>query len=172
MIKLLKKLSYLLITIVIFLITIILFKSNHYFKEWFWQNVLDNNLSFTTISKKYETLFGNPMPFKDLIEKPVFSEKIKYVLAEKYENGVMLNVENNLIPSISKGLVIFIGKKNNQNCVIVEQNNIDISYCMLINIGVKLYDHVEEGSYIGEVNKKLVLYFIKDGEFLNYEDFI
>ena len=43
---------------------------------------------------------------------------------------------------------------------------------MLVNIGVKLYDHVDAGTYIGEVNENLILYFIKNGEYLNYEDFI
>jgi len=169
---LLKKIFHLLVTIIIFLVTIILFKSDKSFKDWFQKNVLDNNLSFTMISSKYESLFGNPMPFKDLIEEPVFNEKIKYISKEKYENGVLLNVDSNLVPSLGKGLVIFIGKKDNQNCIIVEQEDVDINYCMLKNIGVKLYDHVEKGSYIGEVDKKLILYFIKNGEFLNYENFI
>ena len=168
----LKKIFHLLVTIIIFLVTIILFKSDKSFKDWFQKNVLDNNLSFTMISSKYESLFGNPMPFKDLIEEPVFNEKIKYISKEKYENGVLLNVDSNLVPSLGKGLVIFIGKKDNQNCIIVEQEDVDINYCMLKNIGVKLYDHVEKGSYIGEVDKKLILYFIKNGEFLNYENFI
>ncbi len=172
MIKLLKKLSRFLITVILFLITIILFKTNSSFKKWFQKEILDNNLSFTSISSKYESLFGNPMPFRNLFEEPVFSEKIKYNSKEKYENGVLLNVENSLIPSLGKGLVIFIGKKNERNCVIIEQIDVDVSYCNLKNIGVKLYDHVEAGSYIGEVDKKLILYFIKDGEFLNYEDFI
>ena len=172
MINLLKNISKLLITTIIFLITIISFKSNISFKEWFKKEILDNNLSFTTISSKYESLFGNPMPFKNLIEEPVFSEKIKYSFKASYNNGVILNVESNLIPSLGNGLVIFIGKKNNENCVVIEQDNVDINYCNLKNVGVKLYNHVEEGSYIGEVDKKLILYFIKDGEFLNYEDFI
>ena len=169
---LLNKCYKILITVVLFLITIISFKSNALFKEWFYKNILDKTLSFTKIASKYESLFGTPIPFKNVSLEPVFSEKLEYTSKERYKKGVLVNVSNNLIPSIGKGLVIFIGQKDGENCIIVEQEDIDVNYCMLKNIGVKLYDHVDAGTYIGEVNKKLFLYFTKDGEFLNYEDYI
>lgn len=169
----LKKLLHLMITIIIFLVTIISFKSSEDFKNWFQVHVLNNSFSFTNIASKYESLFGNPIPFKSFIkEKPVFSEKINYSSLTQYNNGILLNVDNNLIPSIGEGLIIFIGKKDNQNCIIVDQKDVEVTYCMLKHIGVKLYDHIEAGSYIGEVDQKLLLYFTKNGEYLNYEDFI
>ena len=172
MILLLKKISNILITIILFLITIIFLKSSSSFKNWFTKNVLDNNISFVKIASKYESLFGSPIPFLKLDNLPVFSEKLNYSSKEEYDDGVLLKVDNNLIPSLTKGLVIFIGDKDSKKCVIVEGNDYDISYCMLVNIGVKLYDHVDAGTYIGEVNENLILYFIKNGEYLNYEDFI
>ena len=37
---------------------------------------------------------------------------------------------------------------------------------------LKLYDYVEEGTYIGEVNNNLYLVFSKDNKYLNYEEYI
>ena len=168
----LRKLSKLLITSIIFLITIILFKSNPDFKNWYQKKVLNNTFSFTTIASKYEELFGNPIPFKNYIVKPVFNEKLKYKNITKYKDGYLVDVESNLIPSISEGLITFIGNKDGNLCVLVEQNKVEINYCMFKNIAVKLYDHVEAGSYLGEVDQKLFLTFSKNGEFLGYEEFI
>ena len=172
MILLLKKFSNVLVTIVIFLITIIFLKSSHAFRSWFNKNILDNHISFVKISEKYENLFGTPIPFKKISESPVFNEKLSYSAKEKYDKGVLLTVNNNLIPSLTKGLVIFVGNKDDKKCIIIEGSDYDTSYCMLTNIGVKLYDHVEAGTYIGEVNEKLLLYFLKNGEYLDYEEYI
>ncbi len=167
-----RKLSNLLVVIVLFLITIILLKSSPTFNKWFAKNILNNNISFVKIAKKYETLVGKPLPFKKFYEEPVFDEKLKYLSKEDHNEGVLLKLENNLVPSINKGLVIFVGTKDNEKCLTIEGNDYDVTYCGLTNIGVKLYDHVEIGEYIGEVKGELILYFIKDGEYLNYEEFI
>lgn len=167
----LKKITKLLIIILLFLITIVLFKKSASFKSWFNEKVLNNSISFTSIASIYESLFGSPIP-SQFKTTPVFSEKLEYSRKEKFDGGVLLTVDKKLIPSIDDGLVINIFKKDNKNCVIIENLNVEITYCLLENYGIKLYDHVEKGSYIGEVNNKLLLYFKKDGEFLNYEDFI
>ena len=171
-IYLIKKIYSLMITIILFLVTIILLKSNFNFKNWFDKNVLNNHISITNIASKYETLFGKPLPFRNLIKEPVFSEKLNYLSKEKYKEGVLLKLSNNLVPSLDKGLVIFVGKKDEENCITIESIDYDTTYCMLMNIGVKLYDHVDIGTYIGEVNEKLILYFTKNGEYLDYEEYI
>jgi len=167
-----RKISNLFITIILFLITIIFFKSNIKFKEWFTKNVLDSHIPFAKISEKYESLFGLPIPLKKSSFTSVFNEKLKYLSKENYDNGVILNLENNLVPSIEKGIVIFVGNKENKKCLTIESAEHDITYCMFTNVGVKLYDHVEIGSYLGETSGKLLLYFTKNGEYLNYEEFI
>ena len=169
---LLKSFFKLLITLIIFLITIILLKSSSDFKKWFYKHVLDNNISFTLIASKYEELFGSPIPFKNHIIEPVFNENLKYKSISKYKNGFLVEVENNLIPSLNSGLVIFIGKKNENLCVTLENEKVETNYCMLKSIGVKLYDHVNKGSFIGEVEEKLYLEFIESGEYLDYDTFI
>ena len=63
-------------------------------------------------------------------------------------------------------------EKNNQNLYnneFVEQNeysNIDTS-------NIKVYDHVEKGKYLGEtLNNKLYLVFKKEGNFVDYKEYI
>ena len=170
MVNIMKKITKLLITILLFLTTIVLFKKNSTFRNWFNENIMNKTLSFTAISKAYESLFGSPIPFKKI--ESVFNEKLVYRDKEDYNNGVILTVDNNLIPSLSNGLVIFVGEKDYKNCVVVEDESLEITYCLLSTFGVKLYDHVSKGSYIGEVNDKVLLYFKKNGEYLNYEDFL
>ena len=167
-----KKVYKILITCIIFLITIILFKKSDNFKSWYQEHILNNNLSFTLIASKYESLFGSPFPFKRYFLEPVFDEKLKYNDITEYKNGYLVDLENNLIPSLSDGMVIFIGEKDNELCVVVEEELLEISYCMLENVGVKLYDYVSKGSYIGEANQRIFLVFTKSGEYLDYEEFI
>ena len=112
------------------------------------------------------------MPFKKYVTEQVFNEKLKYLSKEKYNSGVLLKLESNLVPSLGDGLVIFIGNKDNQKCLTIEEAEYDVTYCLFENFGVELYDHVKKGTYLGEVQENLVLYFNKNGEYLNYEEFI
>lgn len=166
-----------LLSIVIMLVVLILIKQNVEFKTKFYQNVYDTSFSFATINNWYESKFGSPLPFKDLIKEnqTVFKEKLKYSDASKYMDGVKLEVGSNyLVPSLEKGIVIFIGKKEDYgNTVIVQQQNgIDVWYSNLDNINVKLYDYIDSGVLIGEVNSNLYLKFISNGEVVDYKPYI
>lgn len=167
----------LLLSIVIMLIILIQLKQNTNFKTKFYQYVYDTNFSFATINNWYEKKFGSPIPFKNLIKEnqPVFKEKLKYTNASKYLDGVKLEVGTNyLVPSLEKGIVIFVGEKENYgNTVIVQQQNgIDVWYSNLENINVKLYDYIDSGSLIGEVNQNLYLKFVSNGEVIDYKPYI
>ena len=70
---------------------------------------------------------------------------------------------------------MFIGKKEGYgNTLIVQQaNGIDCWYGNIKNLSVKLYDYVEKGSALGEVeNNLLYLVFKKDGAVLDYKNYI
>ena len=72
-------------------------------------------------------------------------------------------------------MVIFVGEKENLGkTVIIEQvNGVEVWYSNLSSININIYDYVEKGSLIGEVSdQKLYLTFKKDGQILNYEDYI
>lgn len=159
---------------------LILLKGDVSSKKWFYQHVYETNFSFMTVNQWYEKTFGSPLPFQDLwkdkVTTPVFDEKLEYRKKEAYQEGVKLEVNPNyLIPNLESGMVVFIGEKEGYgNTVIVQQvNGVDAWYANVKNNNVKLYDYVEKGSLLGEVEgTTLYLVFKKEGTALNYEDYI
>ena len=76
---------------------------------------------------------------------------------------------------LESGLVVFIGNKNDiENVIVVQQSNgIDVMYGYVENLNIKVYDYVEKGTYIGEVNNNnLYMVFSKNGKYLNYEEYL
>ena len=174
-----KELTKLCFSLIILFTTLIVLKAKPQFKNMFYKEVYEKNISFSTINSLYEKFAGNSLPFENLFKdetKYVFNESLEYNEANKYLEGVKLTVSNNyLIPALDSGLVIFIGEKENYgNTVIIGQaNGIDVWYCNINNINVKLYDYIDKGTFIGEVlGDNFYLVFKKDGEVLNYQDYI
>lgn len=164
-----------LITVVITLILLIIMKANSNFKNNFYKYVYDTNFSFTKISNLYNKYFGNLIELPTYKEQTVFNEKIDYKTKEKYLDGVKLSVDNNYsVPALESGIVVFIGNKDDYgNVIIIEQvNGIDVWYGNISNANVKLYDYINKGSILGNVNDYLYLVFKKSGNILNYEDYI
>ncbi len=167
--------SKVLITVIITLILLIVMKANSGFKSIFYKYVYDTNFSFSYISNIYNKYFGNIIEIPTYKDKTVFNEKINYTGKEKYLDGVKLSVGNNyLVNALESGMVVFIGNKDNYgDVVIVEQvNGVDLWYGNMNDVNVKLYDYIEKGNVIGEVNDFLYLVFKKSGNILNYEDYI
>lgn len=166
------------ITIILTLATLIALKSSSKFKQIFYKEVYEKNFSFAEVNNLYKKYFGSSIPFKDFFEdgKQVFSEKLVYTEASKYLDGVKLTVTDNyLVPNQMSGLVVFIGEKEGYgNTVIVQQaNGIDLWYGNIESVNVKLYDYVETGVLIGTtLNDNLYLVYKKDGEVLDYQNYI
>ena len=166
------------ITIILVLITLIVLKNNTKLKATFYKHVYEDNISFTTINNLYEKYFGSAIPFKNLLDKKteqVFNEKLKYTNSSKYLDGVQLEVSDNyLVPISESGMVVFIGEKEGYgNTVIIQQmDGIDVWYGNVKNVNVKLYEYVEAGKLLAEADKKLYLVYKKNGNVLNYEDYI
>lgn len=166
------------ITIILTLLTLIILKSNSKLKQGFYKQVYENNFSFSEVNELYKKYFGSSIPFKDFFvsTKPVFNEKLTYIEANKYIDGVKLTVDNKyLVPNQLSGLVVFIGEKEGYgNTVIIQQaNGVDLWYGNIEDVSVKLYDYVEQGDLIGATkDTNLYLVYKKDGEVLNYEDYI
>ena len=53
-----------------------------------------------------------------------------------------------------------------------DKEGLNVTYGMLSDINVELYDYVEKGEIIGKANKKLYLIFEKDGKYLSYEKYL
>jgi len=79
-----------------------------------------------------------------------------------------------LVPSIDEGMVVFVGEKENYGKTVIVENldGVDFWYGNIASTSLKLYDYIEKGSLIGEVNNELYMIFSKDGKYLNYEEYI
>ena len=170
--------SRVLVTIAIFLFGMILVKSDDAFKNKILDNVYNKQFKFVQLGEIYQKYFGNILSIDKVLvdEKPVFQEKLSYLKSSKYKDGVKLTVdENYMVPILESGIVIFFGEKEGYgNTVVVEQvDGIDVYYSNVSVSNIKLYDYVEKGELLGEVqDKKLYLLFQKDGKFLDYKEYI
>lgn len=168
-----------LLVVVITLITMITLKTNDKLKTEFYKYVYNTNFSFASINKTYQKYFGSPIPFQELLKKPVatvFNEKLTYSEANLYKDGAKLKVKDKyLVPILESGMVVFIGDKPDYGKVVIVQgvNGVDTWYGNMENVNVKLYDYVSKGSLLGETkNDTLYLVFQKEGKNLNYKDYI
>lgn len=169
--------SRLFLSVIATLLIFIALKANKNLKTAFYRYVYEENFNFASVNQWFQSSFGSPMPFRDLFEKtePVFHETLVYQEENKYLNGVSLTVEKGyLVPALEDGLVIYVGKKEEYgNTVIVQQKNgIEVWYGNLKESNVSLYDYIEGGSLLGEVDTSLYLVFEKDGSFLDYHDYL
>ena len=168
----------LLLTVIIFLVGMIAVKSDYNIKNVILEEVYNKNFKFTKIKNLYQKYFGDILSVDQLAleEQSVFQETLSYKNANTYLDGVKLEVsENYMVPVLESGIVIFLGEKEGYgNTVVIEQvDGVDVYYSNITTDGVELYDYVEKGSLLGEVeDKKLYLVFQKDGKYLNYKDYI
>jgi len=168
--------SRLLISVIVFFSCIIFINSNKQNRDLFNTQVLSNNISFTKITNWYNKYFGDVLPIKGFGKdtETVFNEKIIYSEIENYKDGFALKVEENyLLSSVSEGIVVFIGNKENYgNTVIVQgENEVDYWYGNVDNLSINLYDYINKGDLIGTTNgDTLYLVLQKDGEYLDYDE--
>lgn len=166
-----------LILVVLTVVTCLIIKFNSNFKNFFYKQVYEKNISFAQINNWYQSKFGSPLPFSQYIDEamPVFSETLKYSESNKYKDGVELNVGYDyLIPALDSGIVIFIGEKEGygKTIIIQQENGIDVWYSNLKEANLQLYDYVKKGGLVGSVDENLYLVFIKDGEVVDYKEYI
>lgn len=177
--KILIFFSKILFCVILVLIILICIKSSSEFKTNFYKYVFETNISFAQINKIYEKYAGSSLPFKDLFIKdvePVFNENLVYEEKSKYLDGVKLQVNSNyLVPNLKDGIVIFVGEKENYGYTIIisQVDGIDVWYSNIENPALELYDNVKQGSLVGTVkNGYFYLVFKKDGQVLNYENYL
>lgn len=172
-----KALNKLLLSIIIFLLGMILVKAKPNLKQVIKNKIYEESLPFQKLKTTYEKYLGNILSIDKVVkEKEVFNETLVFDNSKKYKDGVKLKVSNNyMVPIIESGVVVFIGEKENYgNTIIIEQvDGIDTFYGNVKPNNIKLYDYVEKGELLGEVNdNNLYLVFQKDGKYLNYKEHI
>lgn len=167
-----------LIVVIIFLVGMILVKSNSKAKNSILKQVYDTNFKFTKVKEIYQKYFGNILSIDKLAleDKQVFQEELTYQKSKSYLDGVKLQVNDNyMVPALESGIVIFMGEKEEYgNTIVIEQiDGIDVYYSNISSDGIKLYDYVEKGKLLGEAeDNQLYLVFQKDGSFLDYKKYI
>lgn len=135
--------------------------------------LLETNFEFSKINTLYNKYIGKLTD--ENAEVVNGNQLLEYTSKEKYNDGVKLTVgENYNVNLLESGIVVYIGEKEGYgNTIIVQQSNgIDAWYGNIENVDVKIYDYIEKGTIIGNANKTLYLVFQKNGEILNYEDYI
>lgn len=166
-----------LITIIVTLILLIGFKMNNNFKKTFYHYVYEENFPFSVVKNFLQEKFGTSLTFDKMVtDEEVFNEKLSYKDKSLYHDGVKLTVSSEyMIPSLESGIVVYIGEKENYKQVVIVQqmNGVDVWYGNIKQANVKLYDYVEKGSLIGQVdNKTLYLVFQKEGKFVDYQNYL
>ena len=135
--------------------------------------LLETNFEFSKINTLYNKYIGKLTD--ENTEVVSGNQLLEYTSKEKYNDGVKLTVgENYNVNLLESGIVVYIGEKEGYgNTIIVQQSNgIDAWYGNIENVDAKIYDYIEKGTIIGNTNKTLYLVFQKNGEILNYEDYI
>lgn len=167
-----------LIVIILLLSTLILIKNNTSLKNNIIKYVYEDNLEFTKLKSIYEKYFGKILSVDKIApsEEKVFNEKISYNKASVYKDGVVLNVNQGyMVPTLDAGIVVFIGEKEGYgNTIIIEQvDGVDVWYSNISTSNIKMYDYIEKGKLLGEVNgEKLYMVFQKEGKYLNYKEYL
>lgn len=140
--------------------------------------VLQDSLEFRKINELYQSLFGSvDITNKDKgDDAEVVFGSITYSNIEPFKNGVKLTVGmNEVVNVITSGIVVFIGEKDDLGNTIIIQGNdgVDIWYSNITDSDILVYDYVEAGSIIGTSNgEDIYLTINKDGEFMNYEEYL
>lgn len=163
--------------VIIFLFMAIFVKSDIEYKDIIYNNIYKNNLSFTSFKNFYNKYLGGISFIDKMVDtREVFNSKLEYKNVSKFYDGASLEVSNNyLVPVIETGIVVYIGNKDNYGNSIVIQgmDEVEITYGNISNSSLKLYDYIEKGELLGEVNgNNLYLVYSKDGNNLDYEKYL
>ncbi len=135
------------------------------------KELFQTDFNFSKITKLYNNLFNK----KDDSEKVSLNNGITYEGYEDYLDGVSLNTtEGDSISLLESGIVVYIGQKDGYgNTIIVQQSNgVDVWYGNVDNVSINLYDYVNKGTAVATSKDNLYLLFQKDGEYLDYKEFI
>lgn len=165
-----------LLCIIIFLVISIICNFSDKNLLWFKDNIYNKNLNFTFFNNVYKKYINKYLPFDVYEESVVMKEGLGYNNKQKYLNGVSLSVgENYNMYSLCGGIVVYIGEKEGLGSTLIIQgtDGVDYWYSNLENLSVVLYDYIEKDTLLGvSKSDEIYLTFVKNGEYINYEEFI
>lgn len=174
--KVIRFINKVLMAVLLGIVSLIVMEYSPKFKTFMQEEVLGKNISFAFLGNLYNKYFGKVLPEDSNKVAEVFNEKITFSSKEKYEDGDKLTVTNNyLVPVIQNGVVVFTGEKEGIGKVITieGEDNSTITYGNIKNTNLKLYDYVNKGMFLGEVDgDTLYITILKNGETVDIETYL
>ena len=169
--------SRVLVSIILFLVTSIFINYSDNNLLLYKKHLYNKTFNFAYINNLYEKYLGGIIPFKNVLKSDqMVMGEIDYSNHESFGNGAKItNLIGANIKSLMSGIVVFVGDKENlgETIIIQGSDGIDYWYGNLENIGVSLYDYLDKDTILGNAKEgTLYLVFAKNGEYLNYEDYI
>lgn len=171
-----KFVNKLLVLAILFVGVLITVKVNPTVASWVKTHVYMDNFSFAQIENWYHKYIGGIFSSNDDEVTQVFSGTIPYTSLEPYYDGVRLKVSSgSVVESLLSGIIVSIGETEHYgNTIVVEQvDGVSVWYGNVDVSDVKLYDYVEKGQILGmSRSEDLYLVLMKDGAYLNYQDYV
>ena len=171
-----KFVNKLLVLGILFVGVLITVKVNPTAASWVKTHVYMDNFSFAQIENWYNKYIGGIFSSNDDEVTQVFSGTIPYTSLEPYYDGVRLKVSSgSVVESLLSGIIVSIGETEHYgNTIVVEQvDGVSVWYGNVDVSDVKLYDYVEKGHILGmSRSEELYLVLMKDGAYLNYQDYV
>lgn len=170
-------LTKLLLSIIFLLLSIILIKSNSRIKEFYTEEVLTKQLNFTKFNNLYNKYLGNILPDYTIPEptKTVMNNTFSYLDGSPYLNGTKITTEENyLIPTITSGIIVFLGDKDTlgPTCIIQGVDGIDIWYSNINLDNLNLYDYIDANTPLGPtLSNYMYLTIDNNGTYISYETY-
>lgn len=133
------------------------------------KELFETNFNFSIVNNFLSKVF----PKSESV--PVSNEGIKYKKYSNYLDGVKVEMNyGESVNLIDSGIVVYVGQKEGygKTLIVQQSNGIDVWYGNLENINVNLYDYVNKNSIIATSKDELYLVFQKNGEFLDYKNYI
>lgn len=171
-----KFVNKLLVLGILFVGVLITVKVNPTAASWVKTHVYMDNFSFAQIENWYNKYIDGIFSSNDDEVTQVFSGTIPYTSLEPYYDGVRLKVSSgSVVESLLSGIIVSIGETEHYgNTIVVEQvDGVSVWYGNVDVSDVKLYDYVEKGQILGmSRSEDLYLVLMKDGAYLNYQDYV
>lgn len=128
------------------------------------ENVMEEEFHFAAVSKWYEERFGSPIAFfspnpsSDRAENSHYAVPASGQVLESFKDngqGVTIQTTKKIVEAMNEGIVIEAGKKEKTGLTVIVQHadGTETWYGNLKEIDVALYDFVEMGAPIGQVNQ-------------------
>lgn len=135
------------------------------------------SIPFTKINNLFKDNLGSVIP--EYNKHDITVNKVDSLINLDYStSGEYTSINtgiNYMVNSLSGGLVVYKGNKDNLgNTVIIQGNDgVDIWYIGVVDSNINLYDYINKDSIIGNTEGEyLKLKLVKNGNTISYEEYI